>query len=429
MNTSRHCDPRSLSRGAHAAVVVAFAALVGALALTRSVSPVVLGRYSAGLFAYQLFNVAALACLVAWPKARWVGLALVVGSTFIAPQNEGVRQWAWMLAALPAVRLLTAWAVVAAEFDRFRGGIKPVRGLALGLAVGLGLLSALDLAIFARVATTKGFDDDFEGYRDRYNLASVTADDVVIAGDSFVWGHGVPKPQRFGNRLEGYYAREGRRVHVFSLGVRGAGPDRYVESLARVPAQRRLGVAVLAFYPNDIAPRPRARAKLLSRLEGPTWALGRSSLTCRVLHDALGAIESPSLERYHAALVDDFRPDDPSYPQRWADLSGAFADFERLARQRSSARPILMLIPLMVEFSSYPLADAHIALRATAEKLGYDVLDLLPDFRARLGDGGRYRVGEGDNHFDARVHELVAQLLKQRLDARADAAALGRPSH
>ena len=420
---------RRLSWWSHGVVLVAFGCLAGAVLAAKSVAPAVLGRYSKGLFVYQLFNVAVLACLVAparKARTRWIGYGLVVVSTFIAPENEAVRQWQGRQAVLPILRLLTAWAVVAAEFDRFRAGKKQVRGVALGVAVALGSLSMLDLAIYARVATTVGFDEDHEGYRDRYDLGSITADDVVIAGDSFVWGHGVSKAQRFGNVLKRLYGREGRRVRVFSLGVRGAGPERYVESLSRVPEDRKLGVAVFSFYPNDLAPRPKSRSKLLSRLEGPTWALGQSSLTFRVLHDALGKIESPSLDRYHASLIDDFRPDDPSYPQRWAELSRSLENFARLARRRSSSRPLLLIIPLMVDFPAYPLTQGHVALRNTAETLGFDVLDLLPAFRAALGDGGRYRVVPGDNHFDARVHELVARLLKERLDARADTAALGR---
>ncbi len=72
----------------------------------------------------------------------------------------------------------------------------------------------------------------------------------------------------------------------------------------------------------------------------------------------------------------------------------------------------------MVNFRPYPLESDHEALRKTAEGLGYDVLDLLPAFRAELGDGSKYRVHPGDNHFDARVHALVAALIKGHLDAR-----------
>src|SRR4051812_23908703 len=98
-----------LSGRSHAALLVAFACLAGAVAASRSAHPVVLGRYSRSLFAYQLFNALTLAALVApggVARVRHAGYALVVVSTFVAPQNEAVRQWPAVQAALPALRLL-----------------------------------------------------------------------------------------------------------------------------------------------------------------------------------------------------------------------------------------------------------------------------------------------------------------------------------
>ncbi|HEY2154342.1 MAG TPA: hypothetical protein VGH33_01845, partial [Isosphaeraceae bacterium] len=303
----------------HAIATLSFAGLAAATALARSTAPVVLGRYSASQFAYQIFNVATLALLLTparWERARWAGYALAIASTFLAPINEAVRQLPGILAILPAVRLLIGWSLIVGEFDRFRRGIMARRAI---LAVGFALaaLSLLDLALWAWVASTSGFDEDYEGYRDRYALEQVAPDDIVLVGDSFVWGHGVKKSERFGNVLEGLYRSEGRGVHVYSLGVRGAGPERDLESLARVPADRRPGTVILSFYPNDLEPRPKHRPKALALLERATWTLGRSSLTFRGLHDILGRIESPNLDRYHQSVVDDYGRDDPTFPTRW----------------------------------------------------------------------------------------------------------------
>ena len=237
-------------------------------------------------------------------------------------------------------------------------------------------------------------------------------------GDSFVWGHGVKKSERFGNVLEDLYRSEGRSVHVYSLGVRGAG---WSVTSSRSPAcrrDRRAGTVILSFYPNDLEPRPKHRSRALGLLERATLTLGRSSLAFRGLHDILGRIESPNLDRYHQSVVDDYRRDDPTFATRWAELTAALDRFAKLARPRSSSRPLLLIIPLMVDFRAYPLEGAHEELRKTAEGLGYDVLDLLPAFRDELGDGSKYRVHPGDNHFDARVHALVAALIKRRLDTR-----------
>jgi hypothetical protein len=412
-------------RWPHALATLAFAGLAVAAALTRSETPTVLGRYSKLLFAYEVGNVATLALLLAparWGRVRWAGYGLAVASTFLAPINEAVRQLPGIQAALPIVRLLIAWAIVAVEFDRFRRR-RPVRGLALGVGFALAALSILDLALWAWVAATSGFDEDYGGYRDRYDMASVTPNDVVIVGDSFVWGHGVAKAERFGDVLQSLYAREGRPLHVYSLGVRGAGLSDYLGSLARVTEGRKAGAVIVSFYPNDLPPRPKPRPRAFLLIERATWALGRSSLTFRGLHDLLGRIESPNLGRYHQSVIDDYRRDDPTFPARWAELTASLDRIARSATERSRSKPILLILPLMVDFRAYPLADAHTALRATAERLGFDVLDVYPAFSDALGDGAAYRVRPGDNHFDARAHALVAELLKRHLDSRSGSSA------
>lgn len=117
---------RPAPRWPHAIATLAFAGLAAATALTRSTAPVVLGRYSASLFVYQILNVVTLGLLLApaqWERARWAGYALAVASTFLAPINEAVGQIPGITAILPAVRLVIAWSLIVGEFDRFRRGI------------------------------------------------------------------------------------------------------------------------------------------------------------------------------------------------------------------------------------------------------------------------------------------------------------------
>jgi hypothetical protein len=188
-----------------------------------------------------------------------------------------------------------------------------------------------------------------------------------------------------------------------------------------------VGLVILAFYPNDLEPRPRSPARTVRLLQRVTWPLGRSSLTIRVVHDLLGKLERPTVASYHRDLIADYRRDEPTFPARWAALIDALDRFARRARTHSARPPLLLIIPLMVDFRAYPLGEAHARLRASAGRLGYDVLDLLPTFRETLVDGEPYRVSPQDNHFDARVHDLVARLIKQHLDARPDTAGLGVP--
>jgi hypothetical protein len=348
-------------------VTLFFLGLAIASALSRSASPAVLGRYSMASFAYQLLNVAVLALLMA--PSRWSGLgqlgcSLAAGSTFLAPVNESIRHVPGIHVLLPVIRLLAGLALIAHEFGRYRAGRTPTRGVFLGIGAALVTLSAFDLALWGVVCARPDFEEDYEGYRDRYALEEITPEDIVVVGDSFVWGHGVRKDQRFGDVLQRLYEREGRRVRVFSLGVRGAGPDQYLESLSRVPESRKAGVVILSFYPNDLTPRPRPASKALRLAQRVTWPLGRSSLSFRAVHDLLGKIETPSIEEYHRGLVEDYRKDEPSFRDRWATLVGDLDRFAKRADRRSTSKPLLILIPLMVDYRDYPLAAAHEGTRS-----------------------------------------------------------------
>ena len=248
------------------------------------------------------------------------GYLFMLVSTFLVTSNESLRQHPmFMQAFLSLIRLLAAFAIITAEFDRFRRS-RRVCKVAMASGFALVVLSLLDLSLWAFIATTKGFDEDHEGYRDRYALSRVTSDDIVIVGDLFVWGHGVRKSERFGNVLEQLYAKAGHPRHGSTASASAAGLDRYYESLGRLFSNHKAGAVVVSFYPNDMPTRPKPRSFLLQRLETATW---RSVIRASrfALHDALGRIESPTLDRYHASLVADFDPRDPTFPACWEQLT------------------------------------------------------------------------------------------------------------
>jgi hypothetical protein len=410
---------RGPSRWPWALLTLGFLGLTVASALSHSAVPVVLGRYSVPFFGYQLVNLAILSLLaipMRWRVARPLGAILVIGSTFLAPTNEAVGHMPGLLVDLPALRLLAGFALVAYEFDRFRADRRQARGAVAGLGAAVVVLSLFDLGFWVATRSRPDFRENLEGFRDRYDLKGVTAHDVLLVGDSFVWGDGVAKGQKFGDVLERLYARDGRRVRVFSLGIRGAGPAEYVQSLSQVPEGREAGVVIFSFFPNDIAPRARPRSRLQRCIQSATWPLSRSSLSFHALHDLVGRIETPGIAYYHQMMIGDYRQDDPTFPARWGALIDALGRFARLSRERCPNPPLLLIIPFMVDYHDYLLAQAHRELAPAAEGLGYDVLDLFPSFRA----------SPNDIHCDARVYALIAERLKEYLDARPSAAGLGR---
>jgi lysophospholipase L1-like esterase len=98
-------------------------------------------------------------------------------------------------------------------------------------------------------------------------------------------------------------------------------------------------------------------------------------------------------------------------------LDQSIARFRELALARSDAPPLFLILPLMVDFRTYPLRAAHERLQALARRRGFEVLDLLPLFTERLVDGNRHLAAPNDNHFDAATHALVANALHDALRA------------
>lgn len=398
-------------------LVYAYPAIAGLL--TRSVVPVALGRYSKVLLAFNAWNFAALA-LGAWSLAhvgrfmRALALLMLIGGSMVAPFNAEMRAFAGMAIVLPFSRLLAAGALVAGEFAVFRAlraeGVSSTRPSGAAIAFGslFLFLSILDLAILGwsraagRVERVVG-----DGLRVEYDWSSVGDDDVLLVGDSYVWGAGVEREERFGDRLTELWKERGKSGKALSLGVNGAAMEEYSRILTRVPDGVRARKVILAYYMNDFERAPDWRETLIGLLT----TLRHGSPTLGLLGDRLATRLTPTPQADHASIARRYDPSEPTYPARWSNLRGWLKGFRELAVSRSRDRPLFLILPMMTDFEDYPLTEAHHDLVAVATEEGFDTLDLLPLFRDRLGDGRKHWASPDDNHFDAETHALVTQAL------------------
>jgi len=397
-----------------APALFAYPAVAGLLA--RSELPQVLGRYSLSFFVFNLWSIALLLFAVwTWRSGnhRLVQLSqlLLIATTVVLTTNNQLRALAGITLLLPIIRLVAGLAVIVAGFDRQRRGLGRARGLIVGAGAIFVMLSALDLLLLGVIALGPQQRKPDAGLRVEYALERVSSEDIILVGDSFVWGQGVEKSERFGDRLQQQLGGNGGAGKVYSLGQLGAGLNQYVSMLEEVPAGVDARRVILAFYMNDMPAPERLRGKLA----GVTSVLGYGFPSLRLVGDKLAKLLTVDVDAYHALVVDSYAPRD-GFDARWALLGQRLATFRELAADRSSASPLLLVLPLMVDFQAYPLDGAHARLGRLAVDQGYETLDLLPVFRDRLGDGTRHRSGPDDNHFDAGVHRLVAELLFQRLE-------------
>src|SRR5262249_11642745 len=161
-----------------------------------------------------------------------------------------------------------------------------------------------------------------------YDLGAVTADDIVLVGDSFVWGYGVDKDEAFGFRLQALYQAEGRPTKVYSLGVGGWDPPEYVECLARGPRDVRGRRGVLSYYMNEM---PFKDLSLWDCRFQAIHILGVGSPLMQLLGDVNDNVPSPFIDTYHRFLVERYDPADPTFRSRWEQLEGYASRFRELA--------------------------------------------------------------------------------------------------
>jgi lysophospholipase L1-like esterase len=387
--------------------------------LVKSRTPMLLGRYSTGLAVFAGWNLfLCLIALWAWKTQRRsvqgaLALAILL-STFVVPMNSELRRLPAIGWVLPLTRLLAAGVLLAAAFARFRQGRR--RGVGALVSVGMlfVVISLVDFALLSWVALASLSQEKAvpeAGFRFNYDLSAITPHDAILVGDSFVWGAAVAPEEAFGQRWQSL--NEDKNVHVYSLGIPGSDVLGYIDILKRVPPSVKVRRVVMAFYMNDMPPVADAG----HYVEGLVNSVGVGCPTLRLVGEQLSKQLTPDVEEYHRSLVRCFDKQEPTFARRRQILESQLREFRDLAAERSSARPTLLLLPLMVDFRDYPLTEAHQDLTQMAQTLGYDVIDLLPTFAAQLGDGSQFRARPNDNHFNAAVHAVVARVLHEKCDA------------
>ena len=247
--------------------------------------------------------------------------------------------------------------------------------------------------------------------RVEYATEEITAKDVIIVGDSFVWGQGVELEQRFGDRLEARLRRRALNSRVYSLGLLGAGPNQYLQMLEQIPPETRADRVIVAYYMNDM-PEPQS---LRVKIKAITSSFGLGFPSLRFVGDRIARVLTADVDEYHQWIVDCYREDEPTFDARWALLEGQMQALAEAAKSRSVRRPILVILPIMVGFADYPLDEAHRRVAELGQSLDFETLELLTRFRDDVGDGVPFRVSPDDNHFNAQIHDLVAQVLADRL--------------
>ncbi len=228
---------------------------------------------------------------------------------------------------------------------------------------------------------------------------------IIVIGDSFVFGEGVPVDQTLTHEMS---LLLGPSYEVFNTGVPGANTASEVRQLAWLCEKYNAKRALVVFLVNDIGYSGTLgrKQKEIHDMVNIREAIGREERSgwfwrlriVQVLASAwwLRQARSDTIDWYkslysrkNARGVEHFRH-----------------DLRFLAHQPGGCETYLVLYPLIDGLESYPLTSIHETVTALAGKFKIPVLDLLSVFAGK--NSVSLQVDSSDHHPNGKAHKIAA---------------------
>ena len=229
---------------------------------------------------------------------------------------------------------------------------------------------------------------------------------IVVVGDSFTWGQGIERDERFSNLLEQFL---GPRYEVFNFGIAG---DNMPEHLTRLAQALEVSpdFVLLQVYINDFEtremkrphPYPLLPASLDTQFAPSSLLYGLIQDQWIDIQDALGISES-----YVHYMERNLR--DPNAPNAREAFGQLHEFFDRARAAGVPAGEVLFPATdaLGSYGTSYPFGYLHDGVRQTCADEKVQCLDLLPLF-ATFPDARAVWVSPFDAHPNAMANRRTA---------------------
>jgi len=304
--------------------------------------------------------------------------------------------------AMWAIRLLAAVGMIALAFGVHRRGGNAPLALAVGSAVFF--LAVADLFLFGHAWLRDKDVSAITTYRYPYDLQKISNHDIVLVGDSFVWGQGVAQGQEFGALMQ---SRITSGVKILMLGQIGTGPVQYLKSILALSQAAPARRVVVCYYHNDL-PAPELWVDRIQALGG---SMGRGVPSLRFVGDMIAKSCTSTPQRYLQKLVENYSPGSPEYPARTALLKSKLKQCFDAAKARSVECPGLLILPGLLDFDGYPFAEGHKMIGGMAKEIGFEVFDSIGAFQKAGISAEQLWVAPNDPHFNEKGHQITADFL------------------
>lgn len=240
------------------------------------------------------------------------------------------------------------------------------------------------------------------GMRDDEPLAQ-PARRIVVLGDSFAFGFGVPQEETFPILLE-QEINKGQEVYdVLNLAVAGYAIQDEVKVLQYKGLQWDPEWVIIGYVLND--PETEPVQELPSYFDEPHWWQ-----YSHVLRLAARGFKKMQINIYGGG---DYYQYLHAYQPTWQSVVTGFSEIKEMSTEHRTKVMILIFPILDFDWSVYPYHNIHRQVADLAKQNGFVVVDLLPYVSNYHPQ--ELRVSLQDGHPNALLHKLAAEAILDNL--------------
>jgi GDSL-like Lipase/Acylhydrolase family len=226
---------------------------------------------------------------------------------------------------------------------------------------------------------------------------------IVMLGDSFTEGWGVPLEQTFPKRIEGIYGERGIAAEVINAGVGNYNTIMEVNYFLDEGYKYRPDIVVLNYIPNDAETVPP---------HAPPTPLLRICASCVYLFGRLDTLMREvsvraDWETYYLDLYGG------GSAKGWLDAKASIGKLAEYARSHH-IKLLISYFPDLRDLRHDRLKSIGELVRQAAEESGASFVDTRPELTKE--DPMKLWVAPTDPHPNARANELIARALFRKLE-------------
>jgi lysophospholipase L1-like esterase len=220
---------------------------------------------------------------------------------------------------------------------------------------------------------------------------------ALAIGDSLTYGFGVLEEDTFLKKLESHFARS----QFLNAAAPAAGLPQYEKSL-KENLNLRPKLVIIGIHLNDVMDFPTSLLVERVTKKCPEWLRKMSRLadfSCHSVEAGLSRKENlrAMRESFTEARIENFRN---------------FARSSRNLTEKSGAKIIFLIYPVIYDFRHYGFSDVHAALAGVLKEEGVETVDFLPYFTGKRAED--FWITANDQHPNEKANEIFFAVLKER---------------